>query len=93
MKYFCNFVKENTKAKDDLLKLDSLLEIFSKKKNISFEKIENLLNNFLIETKDFIFNSCLNQDEEKLLEKSQIKMTKLLGGTRWRALLMFQGEI
>ena len=67
MKYFCNFVKENTKAKDDLLKLDSLLEIFSKKKNIYIEKIEILLNNFLIETKDFIFNSCLNQDEEEIV--------------------------
>ena len=30
-------------------------------------KIENILNNILIETKDFFFNNCLNQDEEKML--------------------------
>ena len=67
MKYFCNFVKENIKAKDDILKLDSLLEIFSKKRNISIEKIENLLNSILIETKDYISKGCLNQDEEKMI--------------------------
>ena len=40
--------------------------MLSKKRNVSIEKIENLLNNFLIGTKDFIFN-CLNQDEEEIV--------------------------
>ena len=41
--------------------------MLSKKRNVSIEKIENLLNNILIETKDYIFNGCLNPDEEKMM--------------------------
>ena len=56
-----------------------------KEKEYFFWKIENILNNFLIETKDFIFNSCSNQDEENMMAA--------ITDQNERALLMLQGEI
>ena len=67
--------------------------MLSKKKNISIEKIENLLNNILIETKDFIFNGCLNQDEEKMVVELTDKNDKSVRRYKMEGIVDVSGEI
>ena len=67
--------------------------MLSKKKNISIEKIENFLNNFLIETKDFIFKGCFNQDEEKMVVELTDKNDKSVRRYKKEGIVDVSGEI
>ena len=55
-------------------------------------KIENILNNILIETKDFFFNGCLNQDEEKMLVEIADKNDKSVRRYKMEGIVDVSGE-
>ena len=55
-------------------------------------KIENILNNILIETKDFFFNNCLNQDEEKMLVEIADKNDKSVRRYKMEGIVDVSGE-